>query len=259
MKITLLGTGTSQGVPVIGCQCEVCQSTDVKDKRLRSSVMIAFDNKRYIIDSGPDFRMQILRENIDCIDGILYTHEHADHTAGLDDIRPLYFKMNKPMPIYAQERVIKDLQKRFDYIFNQENRYPGAPEVSENIVAEDQSFQLENMSVTPIPVLHGNLPILGYRFDNVAYITDAKSIDKNSMQLLQNLDILIINALHHEPHKKHLNLTEALAIIKELRPKKAILTHISHYMGLYTTTQKQLPDNVVLGFDGMQIVSPNCN
>jgi len=253
MKITFLGTGTSQGVPVIGCQCKVCQSADTRDNRLRSSLMLEFDDKRYIIDSGPDFRAQMLRKNISKIDGILYTHEHADHTAGLDDIRPLYFSRNKPVPIYAQQRVIDDLRRRFDYIFRKENRYPGAPEVAVNIVEETQSFQLAGKSVIPIPVLHGSLPILGYRIADVAYITDAKTIPKAGMDLLQDLDVLIINALHHRPHKMHMNLKESLAIIAKLHPKKAYLVHVSHHMGLHGETEKKLPENVVMAYDGLTI------
>ena len=255
MKITFLGTGTSQGVPVIGCRCKVCRSDNPKDQRLRSALMISFDDKRIIIDTGPDFRMQMLREKVNKIDAILYTHEHADHTAGLDDIRPLYFRVNKPIPIYAQSRVLDDLRQRFDYIFTEKNRYPGAPEVAPHTIIPYQSFHIGGKEITPIKILHGNLPITAYRIEDVAYITDAKYIPDESIKHLQNLEVLIINALHHKPHKMHLNLTEALAIIERLQPKKAILTHISHHMGFYDDVSKKLPENVYLAYDGMEIES----
>ena len=217
--------------------------------------MLSYDDKRIIIDSGPDFRMQMLRKKIDKIDAILYTHEHADHTAGLDDIRPLYFRLKKPLPIYAQSRVLADLRQRFDYIFTEQNRYPGAPEVDPHTLVHYQSFSIGNKEITPLKILHGNLPITAYRIEDIAYITDAKYILDESIKHLQNLEVLIINALHHKPHKMHLNLTEALAIIEQLQPKKAILTHISHHMGFYDEMSKKLPKNVYLAYDGMEIGS----
>ena len=254
MKITFLGTGTSQGVPVIGCQCKVCQSNDLKDKRLRASVLIEWSKYRYVIDCGPDFRTQMLRENVSDIDGILFTHEHSDHSAGLDDIRPIYFNKNAPIPIYALQRVMDDLAKRYAYIFTKKHKYPGAPDVEEHILEAGKTFMLSDKEVLPLHILHDDLPILGYKFDNFAYITDAKYIENETMHELQNLDLLIINALHHREHKKHLNLEEALQIIEQVKPKKAILTHISHYMGLYAEMQSKLPENVFLSYDGMQIL-----
>ncbi len=253
MKITLLGTGTSQGVPVIGCQCKVCQSHTDKDKRLRTSAMIEWDNHRFVIDCGPDFRTQMLRKKVDHLDGILLTHEHADHTAGLDDIRPLYFKNKKPLPVYALPRVIDNLTKRFDYIFTNENRYPGAPEVAPKILHSGTKFNLFDLEVTPLKILHGNLPILGYKFNNFAYITDAKIIPEMSLNAIKNIDLLIINALHKKPHKMHMNLEEALKLIANVKPQKAVLTHISHHMGLYEQVASSLPNNIVLGYDGMEI------
>jgi len=253
MKITLLGTGTSQGVPVIGCQCDVCQSKNSKDNRLRTSALVEWDNHKYVIDCGPDFRAQMLREGISVIDGILFTHEHADHTAGLDDIRPIFFQKKAPIPLFALQRVLNDLSKRYQYIFTKEHKYPGAPDVDENVLIAGKPFVLSGKEVLPLAIMHGNLPILGYKFGNFAYITDAKYIDDITMNELQNLDLLIINALHHREHKTHLNLKEALALIEILQPKKAVLTHISHYMGLYDDVQKTLPDNVVLAYDGMQL------
>jgi len=253
MKITLLGTGTSQGVPVIACDCRVCQSKDKKDKRLRTAAMIEWDHHRLIIDCGPDFRMQMLREHVKKIDAILFTHEHADHTAGLDDIRPLYFRQKKPVPIYGLLRLIEDLKKRFDYIFTEENRYPGAPRVIVNILEPHQTFKIGNQIIEALPVLHGQLPILGYKMDNFAYITDAKTLPDSTLEKLKNIDLLVINALHHKVHKTHLNLTEALDLIEKIHPKKTVLTHISHYMGLHKEIEKTLPENVFLGYDGLKI------
>ncbi len=253
MKVTFLGTGTSQGVPVIGCQCRVCQSDQPKDKRLRTAAMIEWEDRRYIIDCGPDFRMQMLREKVDRIDGIFFTHEHADHTAGLDDIRPLYFRAGKPIPIYGLSRVMNDLKNRFRYIFAQENRYPGAPRVQVHILEPHQKIKLGNQTLEALPVLHGQLPILGYKIGKMAYITDAKQLPESTMAALQNLDLLIINALHHKHHPTHLNVKEALELIEKLNPKQTYLTHISHHMGLYDTISPQLPKHVNLAYDGLSI------
>jgi phosphoribosyl 1,2-cyclic phosphate phosphodiesterase len=254
MKITLLGTGTSQGVPVIGCDCPVCQSTHPKDKRLRTSAMLEWHTHRLIIDCGTDFRTQMLRENVHHIDGILFTHEHADHTAGLDDIRPLYFKQNKPVPIFGLKRVLTDLQKRFHYIFTQENRYPGAPEVETNELTAFQPIEIAGLQITPLAVLHGNLPILGYKFnDKIAYITDAKTLPDKTIKEIKNIDLLIINALHHKKHKMHFNLQEALETIEKINPHKTVLTHISHHMGLYNDIRNKLPGNIIFGYDGFSM------
>ena len=254
MKVTLLGTGTSQGVPVIGCQCEVCRSMNPRDKRLRTSAMLEWDNNRYIIDCGPDFRMQMLREEIDRIDGILFTHEHSDHTAGLDDIRPLYFRQDdRPVPIFGLPRVINDLEKRFNYIFTDENRYPGAPRVAVNYLEPHRKITIGGKTLTPLPVLHGQLPILGYKFDNIAYITDAKSLPDSTIKVLKHIELLIINSLHRSQHNTHFNLEEALIAINIIQPKQAVLTHISHHMGLHDNVNSQLPENVKLGYDGMTI------
>jgi len=251
MKITLLGTGTSQGVPVIGCQCKVCRSGNPKDKRLRTAAMIEWAEHRYIIDCGPDFRTQMLREKVANIDGIFFTHEHADHTAGLDDIRPLYFRKGQPMPIYALPRVIQNLEQRFDYIFTDKNRYPGAPRVAVHLLEPHQKIKLGDKTFEALPVLHGKLPILGYKIDNFAYITDAKTLPESTLNALKNIDLLVINSLHHKPHKTHLNLEEALKTIEQIQPKQAVLTHISHHMGLHDDISRQLPENVQLGYDGL--------
>ena len=251
MKITFLGTGTSQGIPMIANNDPVCLSTDPKDKRLRSSVMISWGDVNYIIDCGPDFRQQMLRENVQSINGVLFTHEHADHTAGMDDLRPYTYQMGE-VPIYAQKRVIENLKIRFVYIFETKNRYAGAPKLSENLVGSG-SFELNGVEVTPINVMHGNLPIVAYRFGKIAYITDLKTIAEKEKQKLQNLEILVLNALRIEDHPTHLNLEEALAFVDEIKPKKAYLTHISHKLGFHEMVQKSLPDNVFLSYDGLQL------
>ena len=251
IKITFLGTGTSQGIPVINCNHPVCFSKDKKDNRLRTSIALEWDNYRYIVDCGPDFRYQMLRAKINKIDGILFTHEHADHTSGLDDIRPFSFQMGA-VPIFAQHRVIENLTKRFDYIFVEANKYPGAPSVVVNEI-DDKPFYLNNLKVTPIQVLHNKLPVVGFKFEKVAYLTDVKTIDENELQKLLNLDVLIINALRIKPHKSHLNLEEALVIVEKLQPKKAYLTHISHLMGFHAVVEKSLPKNVFLAYDQLEI------
>jgi phosphoribosyl 1,2-cyclic phosphate phosphodiesterase len=251
MKITFLGTGTSQGIPMIANTEPVSLSENPKDKRLRSSVMIEWEDARYIIDCGPDFRQQMLRENVQWINGVLFTHEHADHTAGIDDLRPFTYKMGE-VPIYASERVIDNLKVRFAYIFATENRYAGAPKLQENIVP-NHSFQLNGVAVTPIEVMHGNLPIYAYRFGDVAYITDLKTISDEEKKKLENLEVLVVNALRIQEHPTHLNLDEALEFVREIQPKRAYFTHISHRLGFHTEIEKQLPENVFLSYDRLQV------
>ena len=251
MKITFLGTGTSQGIPIIANNDPVCLSSDSRDKRLRSSVMISWDDINYIIDCGPDFRQQMLRENVQSINGVLFTHEHADHTAGIDDLRPYTFKMGE-VPIYGQERVIENLKVRFAYIFKTENRYAGAPKLEENII-DSNSFKLSGVDVVPIKIMHGKLPILAYRFGDIAYITDLKTINEEEKLKLKNLEILVVNALRIEEHPTHKNLDEALAFVKEINPKKAYFTHISHKLGFHQEVEDKLPENVYLSYDGLQI------
>jgi len=251
LKITFLGTGTSQGIPVIGSIHPVCLSKDKRDKRLRVSILVEWEDKAFVVDCGPDFRYQMLRANINEINGILLTHEHADHTSGLDDIRPFSFQLGA-VPIYAQKRVLDNLAIRFDYIFIDENKYPGAPSVRQNIV-KNKPFYVENMEVTPVEVQHGKLAILGYKFRNVAYLTDVKSITAAEKEKLKNLDVLIINAIRFKPHHSHLNLEEALVLIKELCPKKTFLTHISHHLGFHAEIEKILPQNVFLAYDELVI------
>ncbi|RKS95723.1 phosphoribosyl 1,2-cyclic phosphate phosphodiesterase [Flavobacterium limicola] len=252
MKVYFLGTGTSQGIPVIGSNHPVCKSTDFKDKRLRVSVWISWENYSFIIDCGPDFRQQMLSSNCQKVDGILFTHEHADHTAGIDDIRPFNFKQGE-IPIYAHQRVIDNLRRRFDYVFETVNKYPGAPSVATIEVVNNEPFCLGNKTVIPIDVMHGNLQVFGYRIDDFAYLTDVKTIKKSEIEKLENLKVLVINALREEPHDTHFNLKEALDFITLVQPKKAYLTHISHIMGYHEEVQKNLPDNVFLAFDNLEI------
>lgn len=251
MKITLLGTGTSQGVPVVGCQCEVCRSADPRDHRLRTSAFVEVDGVHLLIDSGPDLRQQLLRERITDVDAVLLTHEHKDHLAGLDDIRPIYFRRQKPMDIYGMQRVLNVVRKDFDYAFK-EHPYPGAPAFQLHAVRHDK-FYVQNIEIQPIQVRHLTLPILGYRIGPFAYITDASFVAESEMALLQGLEVLVVNALHHDKHYSHFNLEQALNFIDILKPKRAFLTHSSHHMGLYSDVEKMLPPHVTLGYDGLQV------
>lgn len=252
LKITFLGTGTSTGVPMVTSTHPVAKSTNPKDKRLRASIMISWSNYRYIIDCGPDFRQQMLRENVQAINGILFTHEHSDHIAGLDDIRPFGFQMGA-VPVFALKRVIDVLKKRYDYIFATENRYPSAPRVEVNEISHHQKLNFGEVEVMPIEVMHGSLKILGYRFNNIAYITDIKTISEEEKQKLQNLDVLIVTGLRFEPHTTHFNIEESLVFIEELQPKKAYLTHISELLGFHDEVEKQLPNNVFLAYDCLKL------
>ncbi|MBS9773563.1 MAG: MBL fold metallo-hydrolase [Tenacibaculum sp.] len=250
MKITFLGTGTSTGVPVIGSTHPVAKSKDPRDKRLRSSIMISWDDVNYIIDCGPDFRYQMLRENVQAINGILFTHEHADHVAGFEDIRAFSFKMGE-VPIYLTNKVLEDLKKRYNYVFKTENRYPSAPKVKPIVISHNQTLNLEGVEVIPIEVMHGNLPILGYRFNDIAYLTDIKSISEEEKKKLKNLETLIVTGLRKEIHPTHFNLDEALVFIEKIKPKRAYLTHISELLGFHCEVEKELPKNVFLAYDGL--------
>lgn len=251
MKVTFLGTGTSQGIPVIGSTHPVCLSDDKKDKRLRVSVLIEWDSYAYVIDCGPDFRYQMLRSGCTKIDGILFTHEHSDHIMGLDDIRPFYFNQGD-INLYAHKRVLKALKVKFDYIFKTKNKYPGAPSVISNRV-KNQPFQLQNLSIMPVNGKHNSLQVFGYRFGNFAYLTDMKSVKPEEIEKIKNIKVLVVNALRVEPHHSHFNLDEALAFIKLVNPESAYLTHISHTLGFHDIVQKTLPNNVFLAYDELQI------
>ena len=252
MKVYFLGTGTSQGIPVIGSDHPVCKSTDSKDKRLRVSVLIRWDNYSYVIDCGPDFRQQMLASDCQKVDGIIFTHEHADHTAGLDDIRPFNYKQGE-MPIYAHKRVLEDMQSRFGYVFETVNKYPGAPSVKTIEIVNNEPFFIGNKLVIPVDVLHGNLQVFGYRIDDFAYLTDVKTIEDVEIEKLKNLKVLVVNALREEHHFSHFNLQEALDFIALVKPEKAYLTHISHILGFHEEVQKRLPENVFLAYDNLEI------
>lgn len=253
MKITFLGTGTSQGIPVIGSKHPVCLSPDPRDKRLRVSVMVEPDDGRvYVIDCGPDFRQQMLRHNVQRLDGILFTHEHADHTAGIDDIRPFFFRQGD-IPIFAHPRVVDSLRRRFDYIFADENRYPGAPAVAVHTVEKGASFRLGSHWVIPIDARHNRLQVFGYRIGDFAYLTDVKTVEPEEMQRLEGVEVLVVNALRQEAHHSHFNLEEALGFIRQVRPARAYLTHISHTMGFHAEVEAGLPENVHLAYDDLTL------
>lgn len=252
MKVYFLGTGTSQGIPVIGSDHPVCKSTDSKDKRLRVSVWLSWEDYSFVLDCGPDFRQQMLASNCQKVDGILFTHEHADHTAGIDDIRPFNFRQG-PLPFFAHSRVIQNLKKRFDYVFETVDKYPGAPSVTTQEVVNNVPFAIGNKMVTPIDVLHGDLQVFGYRVEDFAYLTDVKTIQESEIKKLRGLKVLVINALREEPHQTHFNLKEALDFITLIQPEKTYLTHISHLLGFHEEVQKKLPENVFLAYDNLEI------
>ena len=252
MKVTFLGTGTSTGIPLIGSNHPVCRSSDYKDKRLRSSVLIQWKDYSYVIDTGPDFRQQMLKSKCNKIDGVLYTHEHSDHTSGIDDLRAFCFKQGE-IPIYAHERVIDNLFKRFEYIFNNEKKYAGAPILKPIKVINDKKFNISNLNITPISYMHAKLQVFGYRFNDFAYLTDLKTINDMEINKLDNLEVLVLNCIRIEPHYSHLNLKEALSLIKLIKPKKTYLTHISHLLGFHKEVEKNLPESVFLSYDGLKI------
>jgi phosphoribosyl 1,2-cyclic phosphate phosphodiesterase len=252
VKITFLGTGTSQGVPVIACSCPVCLSSDPRDNRLRASVMIETQKKIFIIDTGPDFRQQMLREKVKYITAILFTHEHKDHVAGLDDVRAFNFILNKNIDVYAESRVQEAIQHEFAYIFA-EYKYPGIPLINMHQI-DNKLFEIEGVKFQPIRAFHYKLPVLGFRIGAFAYLTDIKTISEEEKIKLHNLEILVINALRKEKHISHLNLQEALDLVNELGPKQAYLTHLSHRFGLHNYEESLLPSNVKIAFDGLKLV-----
>jgi phosphoribosyl 1,2-cyclic phosphate phosphodiesterase len=251
-KITILGSGTSQGVPVIACDCDVCMSLDPKDKRLRSSIFVENDSFNFVIDTGPDFRQQMLASKVQSLDAVLFTHEHKDHIAGLDDIRAFNFKFDKSMDVYCNAAVKEALYREFHYVFS-ENKYPGTPSVNLNVI-ENKKFRLKSgLEILPIQVLHYKMPVFGFRIHNFAYVTDAKTIESTEIEKLYQLDVLIINCLQILPHISHFNLEEVLDFISVIAPKKTYLTHISHNFDKHETILKMLPSNVSVCFDGQVI------
>jgi phosphoribosyl 1,2-cyclic phosphate phosphodiesterase len=259
LKVTFLGTGTSQGVPVIGCTCEVCQSLDYRDKRLRSSVLVEIpskntplQNQSFVIDTGPDFRQQMLREQVKRIDAVIFTHAHRDHTAGLDDVRAYNFIQKMDMPVFGTQAVLDQLKVEYAYAFA-EVYYPGIPRITLNLI-NDQDFSINGVTISPLPVMHLQLPVMGFRFNNFSYITDANHIPEETLQKLEGTEILVLNALQREQHISHFNLSEALAMVERIKPAQTYFTHISHKLGTHADVSKELPEGVALAYDGLQLV-----
>lgn len=251
MNITFLGTGTSQGVPVIACTCEVCHSLDYRDKRLRVAVHIEVEGKSFVVDTGPDFRQQMLRERISSLDAILFTHEHKDHTAGLDDVRAYNFYQQRDMPVFAREQVLQQLKQEFAYAFT-EKKYPGIPQISLNTIV-NEPFLVEGVKVIPIEGIHYKLPVFGFRIGDFTYLTDLNYISEQELKKVKGTKVLVVGALQKQKHLSHFNLEEALDLIAVIHPEKAFLTHISHRMGLHREVEEELPANVKLAYDGLRI------
>lgn len=251
IEAIFLGTGTSQGVPVIACDCKVCRSGDNKDKRLRSSLMLKINDFNVVIDAGPDFRAQMLREGVNSLRAILLTHEHADHVFGLDDIRSFNWIQKHPTDIYAENRVQETIRRIFSYVFTN-FKYPGVPKMNLHPIT-GRIFNIDGIHIIPIRCFHHKLPVYGFRVGNITYITDTNFIPIDEMEKIKGSRILIINCLRKEKHISHFNLEEVLAVIDEIKPEKAYLTHLSHEFGLYADIQKELPENVFVGYDGLRI------
>lgn len=251
--LVFLGTGTSQGIPVIGCECEVCASSDPRDSRSRSSLYVRVANKAFLIDCGPDFRSQMLANNLTHIDAVLLTHEHQDHIAGMDDLRPIIFRTGKPIHIYGQTRTLNRVQKVFDYAFSVQP-YPGAPRFELHAIEDEScSIAIGEVQVQPIPVMHGKLPILGYRIGQMAYLTDTNGIPKASLALLQDLDVLILDALHHRDHYSHFTLEQAVSCAQQVGAKRTYFIHASHEMGSHEANSSTLPNGMFISYDGLAL------
>ena len=253
LQVTFLGTGTSQGVPVIACDCEVCKSKNEKDRRLRSSILLHHNGVNIVVDTGPDFRQQMLRAEVETLDAVLFTHEHKDHTAGLDDVRAFNFKSKKPMDLYVNEGVEETLRREYAYVFSGK-QYPGIPQLKlHRFPEEEDRLVVQNVPIQLVNLMHYKLPVLGFRVRNFAYCTDTNYIAPAEKKKLEGLEVLVITALRKEPHISHFSLSEALALIEELKPKKAYLTHISHLLGLHDQVSAELPANVEIAYDGLSI------
>jgi len=259
MKVTFLGTGTSQGVPVIGCMCAVCLSTNSRDKRLRTSVMIEVNGKILVIDAGPDFRQQMLREQIHhdlstfCVGAVLFTHEHKDHIAGLDDVRPFNFRFKRDMQVYATERVQTALKREYEYVFTPPF-YPGAPLIQLNTISKEEKFVVEGIDIQPIGVMHGNFPVLGFRIGDFTYITDIKTISPKEKEKIRGTKTLVLSALQRQKHHSHLTLYQALELTEELKAEQTYFTHISHRLGRHEEINRELPQGVELAYDGLKVI-----
>lgn len=252
MKVTFLGTGTSQGIPVIACDCPVCSSLDFRDKRLRTSVHIEIDGISLVIDTGPDFRQQMLRERIKKLDAVIFTHAHKDHTAGMDDVRAYNFKQQKSMPIFAEQQVLDQLKMEFSYVFA-DKKYPGVPQIEPQLLKNTHPFTIEGIDILPIRVKHLKLPVLGFRIKDFTYITDANYIEEGEKEKIKGSKILVINALQKEKHISHFNFEEAIDLAQELKVDHTYFTHISHKLGLHKSVEQELPENITLAHDGLTI------
>lgn len=248
MRVTFLGTGTSQGVPVIACTCPVCQSKDKRDYRLRSSILIEYNKQTIVVDTGPDFRYQMLRQKVMRLDAVLMTHSHKDHVAGLDDVRAFNYQQQQSIPIYSNRATHDALKKEFYYAFS-DYKYPGVPQLELEEIYPGIAFQLYGKSIMPIEVMHYKMPVLGFRIDNFAYITDAKTISEESYKLLEGVEVLVLNALQREPHISHLTLTEAIEVSQKVKAKNTYLTHISHRFGKHSDIEKMLPEGFYVSYD----------
>lgn len=251
MKVTFLGTGTSQGIPLIGCDCRVCTSQDAKDKRLRTSVFIEYNGNNIVIDTGPDFRQQMLRENIRKVDAVLFTHEHKDHIAGLDEVRAFNFINQMIMPVYATERVQSAIKREFAYIFAEE-KYPGIPQIELKSIV-DQTFDVNGIKVVPIEVMHHKMSVKAFRIHNFTYITDANYISEAEKEKIKGSEVIVVNALRRNHHISHFTFEEAIELMEELKPKRAYFTHISHQLGTHDEVSLELPDFIHLAYDGLKI------
>lgn len=250
MRITFLGTGTSTGVPLLTCDCAVCTSTDPRDKRTRPSLQIDWDGRLVVIDTPPDFRQQALREGMQRLDAVLFTHTHADHIMGLDDVRAFYFRQQVPIPVYSSARSMQDLRRVFDYIFDQNYPYGNLAKLDPHLI--DGPFDLWGETFTPVPVMHGFLPVLGFRFRQAAYVADFSAIPEESLPLLEDLDLLVLEALRHTPHPAHSTLEQSIAWVERLRPRRALFTHMAHDLG-HEQTNALLPPHVRLAYDGLTV------
>jgi phosphoribosyl 1,2-cyclic phosphate phosphodiesterase len=251
LEVTILGTGTSQGVPVVGCECLVCQSADPCDKRLRAAALVRNHDTTIVIDAGPDFRQQMLREGVKKLDAVIITHNHKDHTGGIDDVRAFNWIQKKPMDIYARPSVLKAITKEFSYAF-EEDKYPGAPNINLHVI-DGSPFKIGSLHITPIDALHHQMPVYGFRINDFSYLTDANTIRQEELDKMKGSKIVVLNALRQEKHISHFTLEEAIDIIEYLAPEQGYITHISHQMGLHEEVSKLLPGNVSLAFDGLKI------
>ena len=251
LKITVLGTGTSQGVPVVACDCRVCRSNHPRDQRLRTSVMIETKDNTIVIDAGPDFRQQMLRENVKKVDALLITHNHKDHTGGLDDVRAVNWILKKPREVFARDSVLRSIKKDFDYAFEEE-KYPGVPQINLHKIT-NKPFEVRGEHIIPINAMHGQLPVFGFRIGDFSYLTDSSIIKPEELDKMKGSRCIIINALRKEKHYSHFNLEEAIEILQYLKPEKGYLTHISHQMGLHEEISKELPAGIELAYDGLEI------